>query len=121
MSGLPADPVELSDCQLNWEYMLRVFSGAQSTNLLSSPTTSGLRMTFGTGSVSFAASNFSGTTTVTHNLGKTPTVVLALENTTAFGVFLTVKVISSTQFQIVGTNPTGPGTYSAVFGWVAIG
>lgn len=70
--------------------------------------------------VHFAASAFSATKTVTHGFAKAPTAVIATENSTAFGVFFTVTTISATQFQIVGTNPTGAFTGDAGFGWVAV-
>jgi hypothetical protein len=72
----------------------------------------------GTNSMGFIASQFSNVVTVTHGLATTPTVALAIADSTsgAFAV-CTYRNITSTTFQVVGWSPGVAITATIPFAW----
>lgn len=124
----PVAPVDLPDCQLNWDFLKKLFNGSQASNLISTPNKTGIKITFGTTTGTWPGlSTRANNDNVTHSLGRTPTVVLAtVISSPAAGWFPVVATISYTltTFAITavtsdGGLPVGGTAYSVA--WMAIG
>lgn len=82
------------------------------------------KVAFGTASVSYSASNTSSTATVTHGLGTTPSVVVAIQSNDGDGRIASVGVssIGSTTFVLQARDWAGSTvTKTSTLYWVAIG
>lgn len=73
---------------------------------------------FGTDSVTFSGGTSSSTTTITHNLGRNPLIVIPIS--TSGATWFNWGVPTTTQATLQGFRATAL-TGSQTFGWVAIG
>lgn len=117
---LPADPVlEWEDITLNFENLAGVLTtpGANLPflQLLSAQQAA---VNWGTGALTFTASDTSAVLSVAHGLGRTPKVVLATG--TAFLMWFVVTSPGATNFSIQG-QVKASGTGTSGFYWLAIG
>lgn len=117
---LPAvPPEEWSDITLNFEQLQTSLTTPGATlpflQLLSAQQ---LALAFGTGTLTFTASDTSAVLTVTHGLGRAPKAVFAMS--TAFLMWFVVTSPTTTTFQIQG-QVKAAGTGTSGFYWIAIG
>lgn len=117
----PASPVDLADCQLNWEYLkkLLINTGGQGTG-----GTISLRV--GQTNITFTASVNSNTVTVNHNLGRTPIFVGPVNLTPAaaptfsIDTYVEIGSYTATTFKLFGISHTAT-TGTVTVPWLAIG
>lgn len=116
----PVVPVHtFEDATLNFEALQKTLTNpGAALPFLQLASAQQLALAFGTGSLTYTASDTSAVQTITHGLGRTPKAVLA--TSTAFLQYFVVTAPSTTTFQIQG-QVKAAGTGTGTFYWLAIG
>lgn len=117
----PVSPVELPDCQLNWEFLKKKI--VDTKGLGAGGITS---MTFGQSTITFTASVNSAVLTVSHGLGVIPVfvgpvgVVPAGAPNFAVDAYVEIGSYNISTFKLFGISHTAT-TGSVTIPWLAIG